>query len=228
LQLVEVGPRLADRGFHVLSISPPIVDEPDAYLPTRLARYALAIAEERDIDRFVFMGHSWGGSIGVHLAADNPDRVERLVLLDAGYSDVELTKSRDELVTDFEADQAAFAFDTWDDFFAWARTRVRDWRPSLEPRYREGMVERDGKIVARPPARIAAWAMWGVAVEPLSSTWERLRVPVLLLLTADNTRDIEPFRRAVPHARIEVVDSGHDVVEDAPEAVVALVGEPDG
>ena len=228
LQLVEVGPELAARGFHVLSIAPPIVDDPDAYLPSRLAQYALSVAKEREIERFVFMGHSWGGSIGVHLAAANPDRVERLVLLDAGYADVELEKTVDELVVEFEADQAEFEFETWDEFFVWVRARVRRWRPSLEPRYREGMVERDGKIVARPPARIAAWAMYGLAVEPPSSTWERIRVPVLLLVSSENTRDLEPFRQAVEDARIEVVDSGHDVVEDAPDRVVALVAQSDG
>jgi pimeloyl-ACP methyl ester carboxylesterase len=228
LQLVEVGPELARHGFHVLSIAPPIVDDPDAYLPSRLAQYAVSIADERGIGRFVFMGHSWGGSIGVHVAADHPDRVERLVLLDAGYADVELTKTRDELAAEFESEQAAFAFETWDDFFAWVRTRVRRWRPSLEPRYREGMIEREGKIVARPPARIAAWAMHGVAAEPPSATWERIRVPVILLVSSENTRDLEPFRRALTEAQIEIVDSGHDVVEDAPDRVVALVAQPDG
>jgi pimeloyl-ACP methyl ester carboxylesterase len=90
------------------------------------------------------------------------------------------------------------------------------------------MVERDGKIVARPPARIAAWAMDGVGAEPPSSNWARLQVPVLLLLASGREADAEPFRRAVPHARIEVVDTGHDVAEDAPDRVVALVSEWDG
>ena len=227
LQLVEVGPLLAERGFRVIAIAAPgagetpPLDDPDDYLPSRLAAIVLGVADRAGIDRFVFMGHSWGGSIGVHLAAIHPERIDALVLLDAGYSDVETGESRDELVRRFEADQAGFAFDGWDAYFSWLRERVRDWRPTLEPRYREGMTERDGKIVPRASAQAAAWALHGVQTEPPRSTHDRLSVPVLLLLAAD--ADPEDFAERVPQAAVERVDSGHDVVEDAPEETVRLV-----
>jgi pimeloyl-ACP methyl ester carboxylesterase len=227
LQLVEVGPLLAERGFRVIAIAPPGMGEtppfadPDAYLPTRLAQTVLDVADGSGIDRFVFMGHSWGGSIGVHLAAMHLERVEALILLDAGYSDVETGESRDELVRSFEADQREFAFESWDAYFAWVRERVRDWRPTLEPRYRDGMTERDGKIVARASAWAGAWALHGVATEPPRSTHVRLSVPVLLILAAD--AEPEGFAERVPQAVVERVDSGHDIVEDAPEETVRLV-----
>jgi pimeloyl-ACP methyl ester carboxylesterase len=202
--------------------TPPLAD-PDDYLPSRLAALVLAVADAADVDRFVFMGHSWGGSIGVHLAALHPERVEALVLLDAGYSDVETDHDRDELVQSFEKEQADFAFDDWDAYFAWVQTRVRAWRPALEPRYREGMTERDGKVVPRSNARAAAWALHGVQTEPPRPTHDRLTVPVLLLLATD--ADPEGFAERVPHARVERLDTGHDVVEDAPEETVSLVGE---
>jgi pimeloyl-ACP methyl ester carboxylesterase len=229
LQLVEAGPLLAERGFHVIAIAAPgagetqPLDEPDDYLPSRLAALVLEVADAADVDGFVFMGASWGGSIGVHLAALHPERVEALVLLDAGYSDVETEQSRDELVHSFETEQAAFAFDDWDAFFAWVRTRVRAWRPTLEPRYREGMTEHDGKLVPRAKAHAAAWALYGVQAESPRSTHDRLTVPVLLLLAAD--ADPQGFAERVPHARVERLDAGHDVVEDAPEETVRLVAE---
>ena len=229
LQLVEAGPLLAERGFRVIAIAAPgagetaPLPEPDDYLPSRLAAIVLAVADAAEIDRFVFMGASWGGSIGVHLAALHPERVEALVLLDAGYSDVETEQSRDELVDSFETEQAAFAFDDWDAFFGWVRTRVRSWRPALEARYREGMIERDGKVVPRSAARAAAWALHGVQAEPPRSTHDRLTVPVLLLLAAD--AEPQGFAERVPHARVERLDAGHDVVEDAPEETVRLVAD---
>jgi pimeloyl-ACP methyl ester carboxylesterase len=100
---------------------------------------------------------------------------------------------------------------------------VRDWRPALEPRYREGMTEHDGKIVPRASARAGAWAWHGVRAEPPRSTHERLTVPVLLLLAAD--AHPQGFAERVPHAVVERVDSGHDVVEDAPEETVALIAD---
>lgn len=224
LQLVEVGPLLAARGFHVIAFNPPWRDDPDFYRPTQLARY---VVDNVDANRFAFMGHSWGASIGVHLAANHPDRVEALILLDAGHTDVRAIESRDELAREFEADQASFAFESWEAFFDWVRGRVRDWRPSLEPRYREGMKEENGTIVARPPAAAAAWALYGVSQEPPSSVHERLDLPVLLIVSDANeeTEALERFRAAVPHARVEVVHAGHDIVEDVPEETVRLVAD---
>jgi pimeloyl-ACP methyl ester carboxylesterase len=225
---------LADVGLHVLAVAPPgggetpPLDDPDDYRPTRLAQSVLELADAHGIDRFVFMGASWGASIGVHLAAGAPQRVEGLVMLDGGHVDITLDKTLDDLVAEFEADQAGFAFDDWDAFFAWVRDNVRSWRPSLEPRYRVAMTERgDGKIVPRAVARAAACAIHGVVVEPPSAAHAKLSMPVLLVL-ADDRREAESearFSEAVPHARLEVLHSGHDVVEDAPVETVALVAD---
>jgi pimeloyl-ACP methyl ester carboxylesterase len=225
LQLVEVGPLLADRGFRVVSIVPPQeFTQPDDYRPTSLARYVLEVTQ---LDRFVFIGHSWGASIGVHLAASHPERVDALVLLDAGHTDVSRIDSCDDLVREFESDQAAFAFDSWDAYFDWVKTRVRNWRPSLEPRYRVGMTEENGRIVPRASPRAAAWALYGVSVEPPSAELARIEAPVLLILASErNDADaLARFRVAQPSARVEVVDSGHDIPEDAPEETARLVAE---
>ena len=231
---MEVGPLLAERGFRVLSIAPPgcgetpALDDADGYKPSRLADLVVEVADAHGVDRFVYMGHSWGGSIGAHLAALHPDRLDGIVLLDGGYSDVEAPRVlRRILVERFEREQSAFAFDDWDAFLDWVQTRVRSWRPALEPRYRAGMVERDGKIVARASARAGAWALHGVMSEPPTKVHARIRVPVLLLVAADDAAsdDVDRFRAAVPQAVIRAVDSGHDVPEDAPDELVAVVAD---
>ena len=233
LQLVEVGPLLAARGFRVLSITPPgttgtaPLREPDDYRPTRLAELVLATADAYGNDRFAFMGHSWGASIGVHLAADHADRVDALVLLDAGHTNVREIDSLDELVAEFEAEQAQFSFESWDAHFAWVRGRVRNWRDSLEPRYRTGMTERNGRIVAAASARAAAWAIYGISLEQPSSAHARIAVPTLLIRAAsnDDADALARFRAAVPHAHVETLDTGHDVPEDAPEETAKLVAD---
>jgi pimeloyl-ACP methyl ester carboxylesterase len=212
LQLVEVGPLLAERGFRVVAVQPPWEREPDDYLPSRLADYVLEIAPP---GRFVFMGHSWGGSIGVQLAADHPERLDGLILLDAGYRDVELDVSRDELVQQFEADQEQFVFADWDAFREWVGER--NWE-----RYREGMVERDGRVVARPPARAAAYALHGVAREKQTATHDRLDLPILLLLARD--ADAGAFARK-PNVETHVLDAGHSIPEDAPVETARLVAD---
>jgi pimeloyl-ACP methyl ester carboxylesterase len=231
LQLIEVGPLLAERGFRVVSIAPPgggetpPLEDPDAYRPTRLAELVVETADAQGFDRFVFMGASWGASIGVHLASAHAARVQALVLLDAGHTDVRLDRTRDELVAEFEAEQSDFAFESWEAFLVYARERVRAWRPELEPRYRVGMAERDGKIVPLASARAAAWALHGVAVQPPSSAYRNLTMPVLLVLARDNEDAAarERFEAAVPHAEVAVLDSGHDIPEDAPRELADLV-----
>jgi len=45
------------------------------------------VLDELGLDRAAFMGFSWGGDVGVHVAARHPERLTGLVLLDAGYRD---------------------------------------------------------------------------------------------------------------------------------------------
>jgi pimeloyl-ACP methyl ester carboxylesterase len=44
-----------------------------------------AILKAQKIDRAVLAGHSWGGNVAVQYAADQPDRVSGLVLIDGGF-----------------------------------------------------------------------------------------------------------------------------------------------
>ena len=93
LQLNEVGPAWAARGFCVLSIAAPgIADSPslaelEGYRPSRLAGLVVELADLLSLERFAFVGWSWGASIGVHLAVRHRGRLEALVLLDAGHTD---------------------------------------------------------------------------------------------------------------------------------------------
>jgi pimeloyl-ACP methyl ester carboxylesterase len=47
----------------------------------------VALMDRKGLDRVAFVGHSLGAMIGVYLAANHPDRLSRLVLVD-GCSDV--------------------------------------------------------------------------------------------------------------------------------------------
>lgn len=220
LQLIEVGPLLAERGLHVLSVEAPWdLAQPDHYLPSRLAELVLDVAPER----FAFMGHSWGGSVGVQLAADHPERVDALVLLDGGYRDIDLGgASLTQVVEHFESEQTKHVFDDWAAFVEHTKSRVREWRPAVEEMYRSGWLERDGKIVPRSSARAAAWAIHGIAAEKQTGTHDRLQLPILLLLA----HDADPGAFAdKPNVETHRLDAGHDIAEDAPEETARLVGD---
>jgi len=234
LQLNEVGPRWGTRGFRVIAPAAPgagdspTLSDPDAYRPTRLAHLVAELAAALELRVFSFVGWSWGASIGVHLAAQYPQLLNALVLLDAGHTDVDATGSRADLEAAFVAEHANDAFDDWGTFFDAVRERVQTWGPRAEERFRAGMEERDGRIVVRGDPRAGAWALWGVATEPPSAALPllaNLALPILLVRSdrASDASELANFTATLPSAEVRSVDSGHDLLAGAPMQTAELV-----
>lgn len=60
----------------------------DAYTPDRIVGDLIALADTLGIDRFTLVGHDWGGAIAWMAALRHPDRVQRLVILNAPHPQV--------------------------------------------------------------------------------------------------------------------------------------------
>ncbi|MGZ4333993.1 MAG: alpha/beta fold hydrolase [Gaiellaceae bacterium] len=90
--IAEIAPVLVRYGYRVLALDGPGFGEspllpPERYTAASLASAALSAADEHGADRFVFIGHSWGGSVALATAAAAPTRVRALVLVDSGHID---------------------------------------------------------------------------------------------------------------------------------------------
>ena len=74
------------RHYHVLSFDLPGFGESDKgpgyYAPSSYARFIRFVTERYARRPFHLVGHSMGGAIALRYSADNPDDVERLVLVD--------------------------------------------------------------------------------------------------------------------------------------------------
>src|SRR4051812_32125717 len=87
-----VGRVLADAGFHVLAVDgpgfgrSPLASTEDYRLDSLVAGLR-GLLDDREADRPVLVGHSWGGAIAVRYAAAHPDDVRALILLDSGHID---------------------------------------------------------------------------------------------------------------------------------------------
>ncbi|MFN8597462.1 MAG: alpha/beta hydrolase [Anaerolineae bacterium] len=83
-----VAPQLIDR-FRVIAIDQRghgLSDKPDSgYDFATITRDLDAILSALKIDRAWLAGHSWGGNVAVHYAADHPQRVSGLILVDGGF-----------------------------------------------------------------------------------------------------------------------------------------------
>jgi pimeloyl-ACP methyl ester carboxylesterase len=241
--IAEAAPPLAKRGFRVHAIDGPGFG---ASPPLAAARYELeplleladAIVGALELESFVFMGHSWGGSIAVHYAARRPQRLRALVLLDSGHidygalPDVDAGRPLQAWIDDARArpwrwpSEQAFA----DELAA----SVQRWSPDLLQAHLAGLHREGGELVgASPEARGAAFR--GLAVARQSRAWPRIRearIPVLLLLATlpphvdVNERLVTAFMQALPQADVRWVENaGHGLLADAGPALGEQVGD---
>lgn len=117
-----VAPALADEGFHIIAVD--LIgfgysDKPSwfDYKITSQARMVSRFMDRLGIGRATLVGSSYGGAISLTLALDNPERVEKLVLVDAVINDeatnhpiMKLAKipGLGEVITPFLIDSKAF------------------------------------------------------------------------------------------------------------------------
>lgn len=237
-----IGPRAtgepaeawAALGFRVLAPDLPgfggskAVSRED-YLPSRLAQLLVGELPER----FALVGFSWGGTIGSHLTALEPDRVTALGLVDVGYSAPKPDPpSYDQLLDDARAELGASRFADADAFLEYARPRFPERLPD---RALLGSLREDGgEFVPELTPEVCAAGLHGYHEEPpvlLHAALRDAAIPILLLVAGkppNENRDAEvaAFRRALPLADIlRFPASGHNVLLDAADEAIPAVGD---
>jgi pimeloyl-ACP methyl ester carboxylesterase len=199
-----------------------------------------AVADELGLGRPVLAGHSWGGTIAVHAAADRPSSVAALVLFDSGhldYADVPSSNPGATLEERAEALRAQIfdvpSFEALTEELA--SEIARPATPELLDALRAGIrVEADGSVVPIVSPETRAAALQGAVEERPSRSWPVLAdaaVPVLLLLATEpaeartqNEAAAARFREAIPHAELRWCEGwGHDLIADGGPALAADV-----
>ncbi|HUZ83911.1 MAG TPA: alpha/beta hydrolase, partial [Gaiellales bacterium] len=243
LYVAEVAEALGrDHGLRVIAIDPPGVGRSpalpaEAYRPPELARLAAGLLEAMAIERCVFMGHSWGGLVGCHLAAEQPALVAALVLLDGGYEDSDVTgpgsgRALDDEVAAARGQQRSF--DSWDALGEFLREHFPDLTPTAEAAWRAGHVERDGRVVDTMSPETVGAAAHGVRHAPAAATHAAIAASGLRVLLLVGGRGLDDVRRAalrrfsasLPAADVRVLaDSSGDLVADLGPRLARLVGD---
>jgi pimeloyl-ACP methyl ester carboxylesterase len=92
--LDTAGPLLAEHGLRVLAPdapghgASPALPTPGGYTSDASAVQAVALLDALEIERAIFLGHSWGATVGCYVAAQHSTRLDALALLDGGYLDL--------------------------------------------------------------------------------------------------------------------------------------------
>ena len=198
----------------------------DGYAPQEFVADALAVLEALAIERTLIVGHSMGGTHAIRLAATHPDRVERLVVVDAGPEPMPEGSERARRLSLERPERFEYA----DDALAYLRR--------TSPGYSEEVYKNRMRWLFREDAGDVVWRSSRDALAAIMSgargdLWDALRAigcPVLLVRgTRSNVLSAEVAQRMVKplaHGRLIELDAGHNVALDRPrelaEAVIAF------
>jgi pimeloyl-ACP methyl ester carboxylesterase len=181
------------------------------------------VADALELDRFALIGHTMGARTAWMYAAEHPDRVERLVILDSS-----------PFVPRNFPPAPGDGFATLDDAIAAAREeRFANARETLFRSFAERSVAQraDGRWYWRcdPRLRSAPLEQPGFAA-PVEEQWATLRqvaCPVLLLTTARRQRsnEDETLSALRDGRHVELPGLGFAALLEAPEVVVDATSE---
>jgi pimeloyl-ACP methyl ester carboxylesterase len=224
----DVLPALAARHDEIAMDLPGFGDSsvPENYDSEQAVRSVLVLMDGLGIERASIVGNSLGGAIAVVIAARKPERVDRLVLIDAaGYNFA--PKDRPWVLRLAGALPAAVAEalpvkplvtvalrQVFHDDRLVTPARVAEY---VAPLRRPGAVAALHRILAAGDALGFPAIVRGVKA-PTLVVWGRYDawIPV---------RDAERFAADIPGARIALVEAGHMPQEERPQDTAALIQE---
>jgi pimeloyl-ACP methyl ester carboxylesterase len=219
---------------------------PDPYGITSHLRDLTAVLDHTGGDRAVMVGHSMGGHVVSRLAAEQPERVAGVVLVDGGLPFVAVSEDWND-APDEDDDPTAGRMDTHcesaDEYLACWRAHAgfrRAWNDDVEAYARHDMVQ-DGQVVRCAVRKEALLAdIFDLMCDGTTRTAiGRVRAPVRVLCAPrgphDDDRPVVPreqlasFAADRPHLRVEHVDDTNHytlVLGDSPgpPRVAAAIG----
>ncbi|MCS6803354.1 MAG: alpha/beta hydrolase [Dehalococcoidia bacterium] len=213
---MPVVERLADR-FRCLALDTPgfgLSDAPPR--PYLMEDYAAAVAAALTalgVARAHVLGHHTGASIAAQLAADFPERVDRLILHACPVGNDEFRRAKLA-----EATPVPLADDG--SHVEWVRARILGYSTPLPPEELHWFILE--YLTALPRYHEAHVAVWTQRVEELAP---RIAAPTLLL-TGDRDLFVEQqdaLAARFPNARSVILPGGRLVMLEDPDRYAALV-----
>lgn len=184
------------------------------------ARDVIALLDALNIEQVTLVGHSFGGYLATYIAATFPNRVSRLVILDAAISG----HPRIGVLLKPSLDRLTHVADSAEQYLAEIKAAPYlngMWDDTIEAYFRAELVEnRDGSAQSATSAAAIAQSSYGIAIEPLLHHVQQTKQPTLLYNAIDafgppgtpplfDAVVARATARAFPNARYEVVPGNH-------------------
>lgn len=214
------------------------------YTPDKTVGDLIALADHFGKERFVLIGHDWGGAIAWMAALQHPNRIERLIIVNAPHPFVFQKSLFDDMEqraasqyirlfrnTGLEAQLEAMGLGTFFD-----TTFARHADPALLAPERDAYLDEWGQ-----PGAMTAMLNWyrasAIVVPGMDETPERpafldgpfppLQMPVLVIWGMGDKAllpvQLEGLDQLVPDLKVVQVDAGHFVPWENPGAVNAAI-----
>ena len=198
----------------------------DGYTPDEFIADALAVLDALAIERALVVGHSMGGTHAIRLAAAHPDRVERLVVVDAGPEPMPEGAERARRLSLERPERFEYA----DDALAYLRRTSPGYSEEVYANRMRWLFREDAGDVVWRSSRDALASIMSGARGDLWDALRAIRCPVLIVRgTRSNVLSAEVAKRmmeTLADSRLVELDAGHNVALDRPvelaDAVVAF------
>jgi pimeloyl-ACP methyl ester carboxylesterase len=199
----------------------------DGYAPREFVADAIAVLDALAIDRALVVGHSMGGTHAIRLAAAHPDRVARLVIVDAGPEPLPGGAERARRLSLQRPEQFLNA----DEALAYVRRTSPGYAEEVYAnRMRWLFREEQGGLVWRSSHDALTRVMTGARHGDLWDAFRAIRCPVLVVRgTRSNVLSADVAQRMIltlANGHLIELDAGHNVALDRPrelaDAVVAF------
>ncbi len=197
------------------------------YAPEDFVADAVAVLDALAIERAAVVGHSMGGTHAIRLAAAHPERVTRLVVVDAGPEPIPEGAERARRLSLERPD----SFANSDEALAYLRRTSPGYRDEVYThRLRWLFRDEQGRLVWRSSYEALASIMASARRAELWDALRAIRCPVLVVRgTHSNVLSAQVAERMVKtlaDGRLIELDAGHNVALDRPtelaNAVVAF------
>jgi pimeloyl-ACP methyl ester carboxylesterase len=149
------------------------------------AKDILGLLDHLNIDKALLGGHSYGGLLSVYLAANYPDRVEKLIMLDAA---AEMNPNAPAMLgpTLSRLDKT---FPSYANYLEEMKASPQNtfWDKNMETYYRaDANIREDGTVNPYPNLVNIIEVATGVAQQPWIQTFEEVKQPALLVNGLDD------------------------------------------
>jgi len=199
---------------------------PGDYAPEEFVADAVAVLDALAVDHAILVGHSMGGTHAIRLAAVHPDRVPRLVIVDAGPEPMPAGAERARRLSLERPER----FTNTHEALAYLRQTSPGYADEVYAnRLRWLFREEEVGLAWRSSHDALTSIMTGARRGDLWDALRAIRCPVLLVRgTRSNVLSAEVAQRMVTtlaDGRLIELDAGHNVALDRPtELAKAVVG----